>query len=246
MFFGADIDDYLKPTPISHDEEQPSIWYEENTGEPVNPKVFDQIATPKLRNMTKRLFKVITTIKVYGELVTCIDKLMKRYPTQLYDFQHAVIETEDGFLNVMLTVHVADPTPENKVALIFSTAFRILLGPDQDSLIDMVYEDEDVNEVNKLTKCCFAITNSIYLICREGNIQDGTPGSKTVEGLLKVRSQFDQERWAGIRSELYYGVTPIIIKKRWGVINSKDFKNGTDEEAIFNDLFNRLYNRRGC
>lgn len=241
MYLGNDFPDYIKATPLMMDVERSIVILEPNTGETISKEVFNDAASRAMQSNHDLLMKLFGSKKPinYGKFIEQFVDLAELAPDRFTDITHGIVESDDAALMVTLSVRSMDKNPRNPIEMIYSIGIPILF--EEDKLFD-AYGTEDLIEVNEKTQIIFALTNSILMLANMSFVNaTGGDSKRVIEGLIALRNEMSDIRWAGIKTELYHKVSPLIVRKRWGIVNTVDFEGGEDEDARFEQCYNTIF-----
>lgn len=239
MYLGNDFPDYVKATALYGESERSVIILEPNTGETISKEVFDSAASRAMRSNHDLLMKLFKgKVTTYGKFIEQFVDLAELAPERFSDITHGIVESDDASLMITMSIRSSDRNPNHPVEFIYSIGIPVLF---EEERIFEAYGTEDLIEVNEKTQVIFALTNSILMLANMSFV-DATSGDskRVIEGLIALRNEMNDVRWAGVKTELYHNVSPLIVRKRWGIVNTVDFEGGEDEDARFEECYRSI------
>lgn len=235
MYIGRDYPDYIGFTPLSFHPDQLFAFVEANSGETIDAETTKLLFGDTLNWAHTQIVNIFQSAVRYDSVVNRIMELIKKYPKYFGEHpQHYVIEEETGLV-VGFNVTIKDP--ENKVEIGISTAYAV---DNQLDLLGSIYNTNELAmDMDSYTNVVNAITNAIKLIAL-GGFGNIPHAHVTQDELLKLRNKYDDIRWPSIETELKAGVAPLIVHRRWCILNGTGYANGTDETVPFEAMFKRI------
>lgn len=235
MFTGNTFPKYLYGTPIEMERNHPFAVMEPNSGEQILPKDFNTVLSARQRKIIDNLQHAMRGCKNYIELMNSLEDYSKKNPDDLEETLHHIIEDENGDFSIGLQMAIkAAPTD---FSIFVATAFQVKYNP---AIFDQIYSDEDVIEVDDYTVLSVSATNAMTIIVQNCDIENPAV-PKAIAAQLSIHRSIDEYRWSGVKCEILGGVPPIIIMRRWGLLDSTKLNdNGIDENTIFGELVEKL------
>lgn len=231
MYEGRELPEYLSTTPILMEKQHPYAVLEPNSGNQIPPSEFESVLSPRQRYAVTKFKDIIRGAKTYGQLIDRIASVTEKVGDVYNSLLHHVIEDDNGMFSVGLQVVIkASPTDYD---IVIATAINIPLNMDK---FEIIYNDEDVLDVDALTTICASTTNAIAAIGQTTHVENPL----VINAIIKyhqILMDIDAYRWSGIKCEILGGVPALYVMRRWGVVNLEGIVDGAiNEYTKFGDI----------
>lgn len=231
MYEGRELPEYLSTTPILIETQHPYAVLEPNSGNQIPPSDFNNVLSPRQRYAVTKFKDIIRGSKTYGQLIDRISAVTENVSDVYKSLLHHVIEDDNGMFSVGLQVLIkASPTDYD---IVIATVASVPLNMDK---FELIYDDEDVMDVDALTTICASTTNAIAAIGQTTHVENPLV-IKAINKYHQILMDIEEYRWSGIKCELLGGVPALYVMRRWGVVNLEGVVDGAvNEYTKFGDL----------
>lgn len=231
MYEGRELPEYLSTSPILIETRHPYAVLEPNSGNQIPPSEFNNILSPRQRSAVTKFKDIIRGAKTYGQLIDRIASVTEQVSDVYKSLLHHIIEDDSGLFAIGLQVMIkASPTDYD---IVIATAVNIPLNMDK---FDIIYDDEDVLDVDALTTICASTTNAIASIGQTTHVENPLITNALIK-YHQILMDIDAYRWSGVKCELLGGVPALYVMRRWGIVNLEGIVDGAENEYTkFGDL----------